>query len=68
MKITGIHREDGRPLYFKLDNDRIITVEKCKSLVKNGEIENLTISKSRRGLEFVKQKRRNQKMSEIATF
>lgn len=68
MKITGIHREDGRPLYFRLDNDKIITAEACKDLVKNGEIENMTISHSRNGLEFVKLKRRNSKMSEIATF
>lgn len=68
MKITGIHREDGHPLYFRLDNGRIITAEACKSLVKSGEIENLTLSKSRRGLEFVKQKRRNDSLSEIATF
>lgn len=68
MKITGIHREDGRPLYFRLDDGRIITAEKCKSLVKDGKIENLTISHSRRGLEFVKQKRRKSKLSEIATF
>jgi hypothetical protein len=68
MKINGIHTEQGQILYYRLDNGRIVTPNECIDLIREGSIENGTLSKSKKGLVFIKNKHRNSKLTDFEAF
>lgn len=68
MKINGVHREDGQVMYFRLDDGKILTKQQCISYIKAGDIDNGAISRSKKGEEFVRSKKRNQKLDEFGMF
>lgn len=54
MKITAVHKEDGKISSYKLDNGQVVEKAECIQMVKNGEIENCNIGRSRDNEEFVR--------------
>ena len=54
MKITAVHKEDGKISSYKLDNGQVVEKTECIKMVKNGEIENCNIGRSRDNEEFVR--------------
>jgi hypothetical protein len=57
MKITAVHKEEGKINSYKLDNGQVVSKEECVQMVKNGEIENCNVGRSRDNEEFVRTKR-----------
>lgn len=57
MKITAVHKEDGKITSYKLDNDQIIDKDECIKLVKNGQIEDCNIGRTKDNEEFVRTNR-----------
>lgn len=75
MKIVATHKEEGKIMSYKLDNGDIIDKEDCIQMVKNGEIENCNVGKSKENEEFVRSGRddednpgQNTNLDDLPTF
>ena len=61
MKIVATHKDNDKITKYKLDNGKIVEKDECINLVKNGDIENCNVGRSKDGEEFVRSDRDDEK-------
>lgn len=58
MKITGVKKDSKDVIKeYKLDNGQVVDVARAVNMVKNNEIENCVIGRSKDGSEYIRSKK-----------
>lgn len=53
MQINGIHMEKGKITKYRLDNGKVVTKQRCVTMIQNGKMPNYHVGKTKIGELFI---------------